>query len=218
MWLNDYKKDKNSKFDDLKRQLGNVCYKYETEAAELRREISKEIGYIDYINSEIHNYSKFKLDEIVPYIVRLLMQFSEDEYVFHKAKVMIVQGYYNTNKDNKDNVINYKEEQKEIYMISKEKDKKESYEASYFPEYSENPLEENHIILGERQSFSFYDINGEETKFMKRYPYIKEFIDILIDIKNRSSKYSLSENEFERAYTVTIEKYNSTMKKVKVKI
>ena len=212
MWLNDYKKEKNLKLDDLKIQLGNVCYKYETEAAELRREISKEIGYIDYINSEIHNYSKFKLDEITPYIVGLLMQLSGDEYVFHKAKVTTVEGYYNAG------VINYKEEEKEIYMISKERDKKESYEVRYFPEYSENPLEENHIIFGEQQGFSFYDINGEETKFMNRYPYIKEFIDKLIDIKNRNSRCYLYENELEKAYNNTIEKYNYTKEKVKVKI
>ena len=208
MQLKDNIDRKREEVSVLAKELGDLYLRYNSILNEKQKSLISIKNDICCYRQELFNYSCFNLNEVAPYMEKLLSYFEEEEYCFHKSNVKILEGHYDYDR------LTYYTVEKEFYMISKYDDIKNSYELKCVPECNTNELEENHIIFDKYERFNFYNKSGNEAYFMKKYPYIKDFIDCLIDVKYDYGRYYLFEEELEDAYNRTIMKYDSK-KKVK---
>ena len=177
MKLNEYIEKLLKERDKLYEEEKIVNEKRDEELKEIDKKIEDNKLLVSNLVKVLNKYSCLDVEKVGYYICKLMSDIENYEYVLHRAKVIYNRLYYDYGK------YNTVTEEGTIYMISPKDDVKDKYEVKYYAEYQKNPLaKSDHILFDVDKEFYFYDYTFRE-RYFTRYPYIKEFVDNIIDAK-----------------------------------
>ena len=214
MKLSEYIKKISEEQDHLYYERRKMNSKHKEELKEINRQIEDKKLLISNIYKVINKYSCLDVKKIGYYIADLMSNIEEDEYVFHRSKVSYKKLYFEYDK------YTSTIEEGTIYMISPKDKVKKEYNVEYYAEYQTNPLPDSkHVLFDKDDEFYFYDYTFRERYFTK-YPYIKDFIDNVIDMKYEKDMGIINEDEnklLSNIYEQVLNKYKKPKTKIKSK-
>ena len=198
MNLKDKIQEEEEKLNLLHSDLGKLYLEFEKKKKKIMENITYTKVSIDSYRETIHSNAFIKIEDITPYLVRLLSNMEETKFDYHKANLIMIE----------DGKIT----EKKVHMISKFDEVKNSYNVNYPYNDERNDLRDSHLFLGEHDYIEFYDRSGNEIYFLKQYPYLEYFIDEIVDTKEAHGVLYTSYDHIKEAYNKTIEKYGFKQK------